>query len=42
MVSITKENPIQVGCKVLALVEERRKVSFVEAQHILQTSGVRT
>jgi hypothetical protein len=27
---------------VLALVEGRRKVSFVEAQHILETSGVRT
>jgi hypothetical protein len=41
-VNVVKRNPIQGGCKVLVLVKGRRKVSFVEAWHILQTSGVRT
>jgi hypothetical protein len=35
-----KQNPIQGGCKVLALFKKRKKVSFIEAWHILQTSGV--
>jgi hypothetical protein len=27
---------------VLALIKERRKVNFIKAWHVLQTSGVRT
>jgi hypothetical protein len=36
------EDPIHGVCTVLALVKRRRKVSFIEAWHILQTNGVRT
>jgi hypothetical protein len=41
-INVIKQNPIQAGCNVLALVKRRRKVSFIEAWRVLQTSGVRT
>jgi hypothetical protein len=41
-VNIINQNPIQGGCKVLALVEGERKVSFNEVSCALQSNGVRT
>jgi hypothetical protein len=41
-VNVVKRNPIQGGCKVLALVKGRRKISFIKAWRILQTSGIKT
>jgi hypothetical protein len=41
-VNIVKQNPIQGGCKVLALVEGERKVSFDVAWRALQSNRVRT
>jgi hypothetical protein len=42
MVSIVKQKPIQEVCTVVALVESKRKVSFGEAWHALQSNEVRT
>jgi hypothetical protein len=39
-VNIIKQNPIQGGCKVFALVEGETKVSFGEAWRALQSNGV--
>jgi hypothetical protein len=39
--NIIKQNPIQGGCKVLALVERGRKISFGEAWPSLELSGVK-
>jgi hypothetical protein len=41
-VNMIKQNPIQGGCKVLALVERERKVSYDEAWRARQTNEVRT
>jgi hypothetical protein len=42
MLSIVKLKPIQGVCTMLALVKRGRKVSFDEAWHSLELSGVRT
>jgi hypothetical protein len=36
-----KQNPIQEGCKVLALIEGERKVRFGEAWCALQSNGIK-
>jgi hypothetical protein len=41
-INVIKQNPTQGGCKVLVLFKRRRKVSFIEACRVLQTSGVST
>jgi hypothetical protein len=41
-VNIIKQNSIQGGCKVLALIEGERKVSFGQSWCALQSNGVRT
>jgi hypothetical protein len=41
-INIIKWNPTQGGCKVLTLVQGRRKVGFIKAWCVLQTSGVST
>jgi hypothetical protein len=41
-VNVMKQNPIQGGCKELALFKRRRKVSFIKAWRALQSDGVGT